>query len=383
MSKIDHFCPNCGSILENQEGFSHRKKGWVCKDCGQALYGKDDKKRKYQGIVWTCDVCGEILDNQRGFSDKHGIWKCKSCGYDNIIDESNIISSEETPTPEIEMMRFIVEDGIKRIISKAVTYNNDDEYDEEDESYDYNDDIDDDPTSYEEYEKIYEEKRKKKEILEKIRLEEEKIDKEKRKAWSRKNRKKILIGLVSFLIIVFILTILIVSKNLIQVGYSPDKLIGLKYDLVEEKLYSKGFTNIEIRKITDLTLKERKKSEIVTEVIIGNKNNFSSKSKFFSNEKIIIVYHTTKKIFPPITSKAAKGKDYKDIVTEFKNKGFVNIKTKKIKDLVTGWITKDGEVDSITINSKNDYTTLDEFEEDAEVIINYHTFKQKKIKKKS
>ena len=249
---------------------------------------------------------------------------------------------------------------------------------ENDESYDYNDDIDDDPTSYEEYEKIYEEKKKKKEILEKIRLEEEKIDKEKRKAWSRKNRKKILIGLVSFLIIVFVLTMLIVIKNLIQVGYSPDKLIGLKYDLVEEKLYSKGFTNIEIRKITDLSLKERKKSEIVTEVIIGNKNNFSSKSKFFSNEKIIIVYHTTKKIFPPITSKAAKGKDYKDIVTEFKNKGFVNIKTKKIKDLVTGWITKDGEVDSITINSKNDYTTLDEFEEDAEVIINYHTFKKNK-----
>ena len=107
---------------------------------------------------------------------------------------------------------------------------------ENDEPYDYNDDIDDDPTSYEEYEKIYEEKRKKKEILEKIRLEDEKIDKEKRKAWSRKNKKKILIGLVSFFIIAFILTILIVSKNLIQVGYSPDKLIGLKYDLVEEKL---------------------------------------------------------------------------------------------------------------------------------------------------
>ena len=340
MSIFDHFCPHCGSILEKQEGFSPRKKGWICKECGQALYGKDDKKRKYQGIVWICDSCGEILDNQEGFNDKKGKWKCKSCGFDNIIDESNIVSDEEKSSPKknkrkkkttknnVEKNNFFEEEtnnDYTNSMNQSYDFeNNDHEYDDsfdgeeedddyDDESYEYNDEIDDDSTSYEEYEKIYEEKRKKKEMLEKIRVEEEKIDKEKRKAWTRKNRKGILISIVLFLILLLILFVYILHENIIQVGYNSNELIGLKYDLVEEKLYSKGFTDIEIRKISDLTLEEKNKSEIVTEVLIGNNNDFNSKSRFFLNEKIIIVYHTTMKISPPITSKDAKGKQWKDM----------------------------------------------------------------------
>ena len=84
------------------------------------------------------------------------------------------------------------------------------------------------------------------------------------------------------------------------------------------------------------------------------------------------------KYSPPITSQDAKKKQYNDIIKKFENAGFKNIKTKKIKDLTTGWITKDGEVEKITINSNDSYTELDEYEEDAEVIIEYHTYKNKK-----
>ena len=44
-------------------------------------------------------------------------------------------------------------------------------------------------------------------------------------------------------------------------------------------------------------------------------------------------------------------------------------------DLVTGWINKEGEVSSITINSEKNYYEDDEFEQDASVIIKYHSFK--------
>lgn len=407
MSLFNHFCPHCGATLEEQKGFSSKNKAWVCKNCGQALYGKEDKKRKYKGIVWTCDECGEVLDNQKGFNDKSGEWKCTSCGYNNVIDESNILVEEEK---EKKSSKKKIKRSGKKQSKKENCYNedyicdNNSNYEdksidiEENNIYDNNEydlnnysendnfyNITDDEMSTEEYEKIYEEKIKKKEMLEKIRIEEEKIRKEeekiaieKNRAWFRKNWKKVLCTITVIVLFISMLYIYILYNSLIQVGYNPDELIGLNYMVVEEKLLSRGFDNIEIRKITDLTIKERDRRDIVTDITINNKNDFKDKTKFLPNKKIIIVYHTTMKYSPPITSQDAKKKQYNDIIKKFENAGFKNIKTKKIKDLTTGWITKDGEVEKITINSNDSYTELDEYEEDAEVIIEYHTYKNKK-----
>ena len=284
-----------------------------------------------------------------------------------MIEDNKIIEKEDIDDNNINMRDVYSSD--------SSVYGAD--IDEEENNYDIDDIEDDDPTSYEEYQKIYEEKKKKKEMLEKIRIEEEKIERENRKAWTRKNKKSILIGSLIILTFIFFVVIYLVNKSLIQVNYTKDELIGENYTVVEDKLESQGFKNIEIKEIKDLTLEEREKSEKVTEVIIGNKNNFRNKSKFFPNDKVIIIYHSTIKITPPITSKKAKGKQYKDILKQFKNSGFTNVKTEKIEDLVTGWLTKDGEVEEIKINANKDFKTTDEFEEDVEVIIKYHTFKKK------
>ena len=410
MSKYEHFCTNCGSTLENQEGYSSRKKAWICTECGTALYGKEDKKRKYKGITWICDGCGEILDNQRGFTDKKGTWKCRECGYKNIIDESNIIiDNKETKTNkkknnkkktnnskkkkeetlfdnELEEDSFnSYESDINTIDDLDEEEDDDDDEDDDDEDeydFDYDDvlDYDDlDDTSFEEYEQILEERKKKKEILEKIDHEEERISSLNRKAWLRKNGKKtfrrtIIIILVIALIYGLLMLFLFLN-SFIKVGYNSKDLIGLKYTIVEEKFDSKGFTNVNIKSISDLELKDRNKSGLVTEVIIGKKNKFNSKSKFLPDTKITIIYHTTIKYNPPITSKDAKGKQYSEVVELFKDVGFTNVKAKGMDDLVTGWINKEGEVSSITINSDKNYLEDDEFEQDALVVIKYHSFK--------
>lgn len=71
------------------------------------------------------------------------------------------------------------------------------------------------------------------------------------------------------------------------------------------------------------------------------------------------------------------GKHYTEVVAVFEGKGFTNIQLNAIEDLVTGWLTKDGEVESITINGDNDFAKKDIFPKDAQVVITYHTFPPK------
>lgn len=76
----------------------------------------------------------------------------------------------------------------------------------------------------------------------------------------------------------------------------------------------------------------------------------------------------------PTSSEMCKGEDYESIVAKFKNAGFENIKTEKITDLITGWVTKDGSVEKVLINGDPDYSTSTWYLPTDEVVIRYHTF---------
>lgn len=76
------------------------------------------------------------------------------------------------------------------------------------------------------------------------------------------------------------------------------------------------------------------------------------------------------------SSKDLKGKNYKDVVEILKKAGFTNIKLEKEKDLIFGWISKNGEVSSVTINGKSSFSDGDWFRKDAVIRIKYHTYKK-------
>ncbi len=82
----------------------------------------------------------------------------------------------------------------------------------------------------------------------------------------------------------------------------------------------------------------------------------------------------------PSGSSVQKGKDYNKVVDDFKSKGFKNIKTEKLEDLVTGWMTKNGEVEEVSIGGDVNYSADKWVPSDTEVIIKYHTFKEKETK---
>lgn len=79
----------------------------------------------------------------------------------------------------------------------------------------------------------------------------------------------------------------------------------------------------------------------------------------------------------PLESSSASGKNYEDVVKRFETAGFKAVSTRKIPDLITGWLTKDGEVESVSINGDTDYSTSDWFAQDVSVVVAYHTFPSK------
>ena len=81
----------------------------------------------------------------------------------------------------------------------------------------------------------------------------------------------------------------------------------------------------------------------------------------------------------PSGSSVQKGRDYQEVVSQFKDKGFKNIKTEKKEDLITGWLTKDGEVESFSFDGDQDYSSDVWYSNDVEIVITYHTFPEEEV----
>ena len=78
----------------------------------------------------------------------------------------------------------------------------------------------------------------------------------------------------------------------------------------------------------------------------------------------------------PSGSKAQKGRDYQSVVADFEENGFVNIELVQIEDLILGWLVKDGEVESVSIDGDVNYSPGKWVSANAKVVISYHTFPQ-------
>ena len=66
--------------------------------------------------------------------------------------------------------------------------------------------------------------------------------------------------------------------------------------------------------------------------------------------------------------------NYETVQGKFEDSGFTNIKLEPIEDLITGWLTDDGDVESVTIDGSTEFTSGDWYPNDVEVVIQYHTF---------
>ena len=76
----------------------------------------------------------------------------------------------------------------------------------------------------------------------------------------------------------------------------------------------------------------------------------------------------------PSGSSIQAGRDYGSVVADFKEKGFTNIETEAIEDLITGWLKKDGAVEKVSVGGDVDYSPDVWMDPSTPVVIYYHTF---------
>ena len=76
-------CPAC----RNHYMRVNQKTGeWKCESCGYHFTVEEYES----GMVFRfCDGCGEFLNNQDGFSAKKKFFVCRQCGVMNVIAEEN------------------------------------------------------------------------------------------------------------------------------------------------------------------------------------------------------------------------------------------------------------------------------------------------------
>lgn len=79
----------------------------------------------------------------------------------------------------------------------------------------------------------------------------------------------------------------------------------------------------------------------------------------------------------PMSANKYKGENYEIVVQQLEDAGFENIELKAINDLLTGWMTKDGEVESVSIAGDTQFEEGEFFLKNSEVVVTYHTFKDK------
>lgn len=82
-----------------------------------------------------------------------------------------------------------------------------------------------------------------------------------------------------------------------------------------------------------------------------------------------------KKIYVGMSHKEMKGKQYTEVVAYLQRQGFTSVRTEPIADLVTGWVTKDGSIEKVTISGSTEFSESSAIEPDEEIVVYYHTFK--------
>ena len=147
---------------------------------------------------------------------------------------------------------------------------------------------------------------------------------------------------------------------------------------VQTKLYNKAFNNLKTISVKDIYVNSPYTDGEVEQVVIGGSSFFQSTDKIPYDTEIIITYHEKKEIAIPFSAHSLKKKNYHEVAQQLQSLGFTEIYERSIKDLITGWVTKDGSIESVTIGESSTFKKNTVYKYDVKIVIEYHTFKSKK-----
>ena len=82
----------------------------------------------------------------------------------------------------------------------------------------------------------------------------------------------------------------------------------------------------------------------------------------------------------PANMKMQRGRNYKEVIEDFEDKGFTNIQTETIEDLEYGHTFRNGHVEQISVGGDTNYDAGVSVPKDTKVIIRYHTYNPATLK---
>lgn len=95
---------------------------------------------------------------------------------------------------------------------------------------------------------------------------------------------------------------------------------------------------------------------------------------FLSYSSVIESKNSAGKITINFSSSELTGENYEAVVSNFENAGFIDVETEAIGDLITGWLTKDGEVEKVEIDGISTFSSYSKFPASAKIVVFYHTY---------
>lgn len=186
---------------------------------------------------------------------------------------------------------------------------------------------------------------------------------------------------LGFIVIMLVISMLVGCGNdeeqvaATEVTLSQDDFVNKDYYDIWDILEMDGFTNIDTIALDDLYSAEEEQEGLVSKVTINGSEEYKTGNVYMSDAEIMIYYHNIKMVCPPFSfDERDETQLYDNVKEQFESVGFTNIKCEPIYDLIFGWLTEDGEIESVTIGGSEEFDEYDSYAFDTEVLITYHTF---------
>ena len=164
------------------------------------------------------------------------------------------------------------------------------------------------------------------------------------------------------------------SGNRVDVSDLVRNWQSTNYEELVRSLKGKGFTTV---KVTTKTTTTKSKNGLVASVSFDNEEYIAGDCYLPTSASIRIEYYVLQITIGTSANDFEDNEQYTDVVARLRSMGFTNIRLQRANDLVTGWVDKEGTIDSISINGNRVFSASDKFQYDDEIVIVVHTFKKK------
>ena len=144
----------------------------------------------------------------------------------------------------------------------------------------------------------------------------------------------------------------------VDTPYGAADCVGKDKDAISSDFLLAGFSNISEEAIEDLEITETDRYGKVEVISINGIVDFEGNEEFKSSSKVVIKYHSYKRIGVPLSSKEAISMDTNAILKAFENAGFVEITTDEKYDL-------DPDATKVDFENRISIEGINFFEKDA------------------